>query len=242
MKNRGLASMIRDMLILMAALAACRVASGTDETLPDERLAGPKMPALREELLSRAAKDQEARRKLVERMRRKPGELAAEKPAWLKELRKIDADNRKWLKSVVTEHGWPGRTLVGTDGAHVAFLLVQHASEDLPFQKHCLKLMRRLPKGEVAPADIAYLVDRTRLAEGKRQVYGTQVEVRDGRWVACDVEDPDRLDQRREEVGLPPMDVYLKAVQQLYGLPTLGRDDPNRGEQRRRATQPKGVR
>ena len=80
----------------------------------------------------------------------------------------------------------------------------------------CLKLMQKAPKGEVAAVEIAYLFDRVRLAEGKKQRYGTQVEMKKGKWVVRDVEDPSQLDQRRKKVGLPPIEEYLQSIQKLF--------------------------
>ena len=108
------------------------------------------------------------------------------------EMHTLDTDNSQWLKKIVGQHGWPGRTLVGSTGAHAAWLLIQHADQHL--QKTCLDLMVQAPAGEVEPADIAYLTDRVRLAEGKPQRYGTQVELKDGRWQANNVENPAKLD------------------------------------------------
>jgi hypothetical protein len=44
--------------------------------------------------------------------------------------------------------GWPGSTLVGTDGAHAAWLIVQHADADPALQEKCLKLMTAAPAGD----------------------------------------------------------------------------------------------
>jgi hypothetical protein len=79
---------------------------------------------LRAELLRRVAADQEARHALdVEAM------TAA------------DGENLPWLRQVITDVGWPGKSLVGADGAHAAWLLAQHADSDPAFQRQCLDLL-----------------------------------------------------------------------------------------------------
>ena len=83
---------------------------------------------------------------------------------------------------------------------------------------NCLKLMQKAPKGEVRAIDIADLLDRVRLAEGKKQRYGTQVEMKNEKWVVRDVEEPCQLDQRRKEVGLPPIKEYLQSIQKLFWM------------------------
>ena len=174
--------------------------------------AEPREPALREELIARVKTDQATRMKLIE---------AGAHPA--KELRAAvkDADdkNRAWLKGVIERHGWPGKSLVGEDGAHSAWLLVQHADADLPFQKKCLALLAAaVEKGEAAGADLAYLTDRVLVAEDKRQRYGTQLEQKDGKFVPKPVEEPEALDARRKELGLMPMAEYIRFAERMYKL------------------------
>jgi hypothetical protein len=73
---------------------------------------------LRAELLRRVETDQVARKAL-------DGEA----------MRDADGENLPWLKGVIAAHGWPGASLVGTDGAHAAWLLAQHADADPAFQR-----------------------------------------------------------------------------------------------------------
>jgi len=186
----------------------------------------PREPELRDELLARSARDQEVRMTAIKFSKQRDlrigsSEFAERGGHLLEEMERVDAENLEWFKRRVEQHGWPGKTLVGTDGAGAAFLLVQHATSDRPFQKHCLKLMQAADDGEVASDHVALLTDRIRLAEGEKQVYGTQVELRDGEWhVQGEVEDPSRLDERRQRVGLPPVADYLRQVAELYGSPT----------------------
>ena len=187
---------------------------------------GSYTPTLRVQLLVRAKKDQDVRRKLIAFAKRH--RIAIESNDFnerarhiLDEMAKIDTDNRRWLKKIVDKHGWPGRSLVGRDGAQSAFLLVQHANHDLEFQERCLRLMQMADKGEVAGRDIALLTDRVRLAKGKKQLYGTQVEQREGKWqVRGEVKAPKELNQRRREMGLPPIEKYLQLVEKVYGTAT----------------------
>ena len=54
--------------------------------------------------------------------------------------------------------------------------------------------------------------DRVALAEGRRQIYGSQLRQVGGdpRMFVSPLEDPDHVDERRASVGLPPMAEYLK--------------------------------
>ena len=151
---------------------------------------------LRAELRRRVAVDQEARRTLDAEA------MAA-----------ADAANLPWLRQLITDVGWPGKSLVGEDGAKDAWLLVQHADRDPAFQRRCLDLLTAaVGRGEAAAVDQAYLTDRVLLHEGQPQEYGTQAIGRDGRFVARNLRDPGHVDERRAAVGLGPLAEYLASM------------------------------
>ena len=122
----------------------------------------------------------------------------------------VDSRHLGRLKEIVDQYGWPGKSLVGEDGANAAWLLVQHATQDPKFMKHSRSLMKRaVEKGEASPKDYAYLLDRVRLQDGKPQLYGTQfVQDSKGRLVLQPLKDPEDVDERRRKVGLMPLAQY----------------------------------
>jgi hypothetical protein len=149
---------------------------------------------LRAELLSRMEKDQVARKALD-----------------LKGMLEADRENLPWLKGVIAQHGWPGASLAGTDGAHAAWLLAQHADADPAFQRQCLDLMTAaVEAGEATRRELAYLTDRVLLAEGQPQVYGTQMTREGIQYVPRNLRDPENVDQRRAAVGLEPIAEYQR--------------------------------
>lgn len=177
------------------------------------------LPEIRKELAKRVAEDQKARMQMLEANRKSITE-DTRKSVLHDAVNRIDEENRAWLAERVEEHGWLGRTLVGDDGAHHAWLLVQHADRDREFQKKCLALMSAMPAKEVSPIDIAYLTDRVLAAESKPQRFGTQCIIKDGKAIVKEVEDPENLNQRRKELGLPPIEEYLKFVESMYAKPS----------------------
>ena len=163
-------------------------------------------PDLRDELLRRAGRDQQAR--VTGDVRLPDGEAMA----------RVDAENLPWLRALVDEVGWPGRSLVGDDGADAAWLLVQHADQDPAFQRRCLGLLGpAVADGEASGAHLAYLTDRVLLAEGRPQLYATQVTSRNGQWVPAPLEDPETVDRRRADLGLPPLADYLAFIAGEHG-------------------------
>jgi Family of unknown function (DUF6624) len=92
------------------------------------------------------------------------------------EAARIDVANTDRLRAIIAEHGWPGRVLVGDEGAEAAWLIAQHADSQLDFQREALALLERAVHDGDAPAShLAYLTDRVRMNEGRPQLFGTQV-------------------------------------------------------------------
>jgi hypothetical protein len=186
-----------------------------------------KNPKLRQELLARMAEDQEARKQWLRLMGRPQPSKDAKKQVELAvaKLREVDRKNLVRMKQIVERSGWPGKTDVGSDGAQAAWLLVQHSDSDLAFQKRCLALIiAAVKKGEASADQMAYLTDRVRVAEKKKQVYGTQFHEVGGRQEPYPVENEADLDRRRKEVGMPPMAEYRKLIDEMYphGKPKKG--------------------
>jgi len=177
----------------------------------------PRLPDLRLELFQRMKVDQDARKKMMST------DLPDKRKA-IDELRAVDTENTRRIREVVARHGWPGRTLVGVDGAHAVWLLVQHADHDRAFQKECLEKMRQAAPGEVSGRDIAYLTDRVLVGEGKPQRYGTQLQLQNGKLIPQTLETPGEVDRRRGELGMEPLSQYLefaeKAQREFARKPT----------------------
>src|SRR3989344_6558530 len=61
----------------------------------------------------------------------------------VKELSSLDQKHTNKVKKIIDKYGWPGKSLVGKQGAHGTWLLVQHATHDIDFQKNCLGLLKK---------------------------------------------------------------------------------------------------
>ncbi len=117
------------------------------------------------------------------------------------------------LAEIIDEHGWPIRSLVGTDGATAAWLIAQHSDQDMEFQERALELMRAAVDDEEAdPTELAYLEDRVASNRGEPQIYGTQVSCVEGTPQPRPIADEEHVDERRAEVGLPPLSEYLEEM------------------------------
>jgi hypothetical protein len=178
-----------------------------DKANPIPRLSTPSFkltdPSLRQQLYGMITQDQASRSAFM-----KDG-MKADSPLRRK-IQDVDRQNLVSLKAIFAKSGFPTVQMIGRDGVSTVFLLVQHADEDHAFQKHALDLAKPLmERNELARAEYAMLVDRVRLADGKMQLYGSQVKMDGGEAQPFPVEDPDHLDSRRRSMALPPEAQYL---------------------------------
>jgi hypothetical protein len=115
------------------------------------------------------------------------------------------------LEQLLAVAGWPTPARVGEQASRGAWLVAQHADTQLSVQRLALRLLREaVAHGEASVQQLAMLEDRVAVTEGRHQRYGTQVaDVVDGRPVPWPVTEPDRLDERRAEVGLEPWATHV---------------------------------
>ncbi|WNZ60149.1 hypothetical protein QEG98_29675 [Myxococcus sp. MxC21-1] len=170
-------------------------------------------PVLRDELLKRMEEDQAARSALV--ASNFQDEAAKAK------MKDVDARNTTWLKGVIAKHGWPGSALVGRRGTFAAWLLVQHADQDVAFQSEVLPMLEKaVARGEGSAKELAYLTDRVLVNTGKPQRYATQLEEVDGKTVPKALEEPEKVNERRAAVGLDTLEEYIAAFERMKAAAT----------------------
>jgi hypothetical protein len=155
--------------------------------------------ALRQQLVAMAAEDARVRAELAG-----TGELFR---GYALRMEDVHRRNARDLLAIVREHGWPGRTLVGEEAMHAAWLVLQHAIGEPDVQRGCLPILRdAAERGEATLAQVAYLEDRIAFFERRPQRYGTQFDWDErGMLSPWPIDDPEGVDARRAAVGLPPL-------------------------------------
>lgn len=183
--------------------------------------------ALRDELLRMRREDLELRAELA-----RDGSLF---DGYADRMAELHRRHNTRLDAILAEHGWPGRSVVGEDGAAAGWLLVQHAILDPPLMRRALVLLARaVDLGEAEPAHFAYLVDRIRTLEGRLQIYGTSHDWdADGRLMPLPIEDPAGVDERRRAAGLETLTANTQRLRDQAAAE--GEGAPADYEQRRRA-------
>jgi hypothetical protein len=122
-------------------------------------------------------------------------------------MREVHDRNAGRLRDIWDQFGWPGKSMVGAEASHAAWVILQHAIAQPEFQRAGLLALQRLADaGEVDAVEVAMLDDRICSFEGRPQPFGTQFD-----WDADGVMSP-----------LPHEDeVLVNARRAAFGMPTL---------------------
>jgi hypothetical protein len=111
------------------------------------------------------------------------------------------------LDTLILNYGYPGKTLAGKEYT-IAFSIISAAN--LEYKEKYLKLITEAAdKGELDWSDVAFFVDKIKVAKKEKQVYCTQYKFdeQQRKLLYYPVEDPDRLNERRKKAGLEEVDV-----------------------------------
>jgi len=167
---------------------------------------------LMRELHDIAEKDQRYRIQMIKKQDRQANTLTE---LWKKQT-ELDLQNIRKISSIIAQHGYPGKSLVGNQW-EVAFLVIQHS--DIETQEKYLPLLKDAVKeGELNAASLAMLIDRINVSHDKEQIYGTQLlPTKDGKLELFPIQDAGNVNKRRAEVGLPPIEAYLEFVKSQVG-------------------------
>ena len=128
------------------------------------------------------------------------------------EFNKLCQKNVQIIKKYFNENGYPGIRENGKETALYFWLIVQHADNDVVFQKKVLNAMKKeLKLNNVNKQNYAYLYDRVKKNESKPQLYGTQMI-----WDSLGIHSPyklkypQKINQLRSEMEMEPIEDYIK--------------------------------
>jgi len=122
-----------------------------------------------------------------------------------------DSINLIKAEKILAEYGWLGADVVGEQGNITLFLVIQHSNTQTQV-KYLPMLREAVKNGKAKASSIALMEDRVLLAQGEKQIYGSQLLMNSetNTWELEPMIDPDNADKRRSEVGLKPLAEYLK--------------------------------
>ena len=124
----------------------------------------------------------------------------------------LDSINQIKVSNILDNNGWLGKDIVGDRGNLTLFLVLQHSDNNINMQLKYLPLLEEaVKKGKADPMHLAMLEDRTRVNQGKRQIYGSQIHTdkETGEMYVAPLIDPENVNKRRTEVGLGKLEDYV---------------------------------
>ena len=122
----------------------------------------------------------------------------------------IDRENQQIVVSIIEKCGFPSSEIHGNTSVQAAFLVIQHAGKTLR-EKYFPLIKESAEKGDLRWSTVALMEDRMLMDRGEKQKYGSQVTKNQasGKWELYPVEDPAKVNKRRAEIGLGPIEEYL---------------------------------
>lgn len=120
-----------------------------------------------------------------------------------------DSVNTIRISQLIDQMGYPGKSTVGPGHQSTAFLVIQHADQKTQ-EKYLPIIKKAADEGEVRWASVALLIDRVRQGQGKKQIYGSQVnrDSETNEYFFGPIEEPYKVDSLRASVGLGLLSDY----------------------------------
>lgn len=120
------------------------------------------------------------------------------------EQSKIDSSNLNRAEAILKQHGYPGKSLVGSPANQAVFYIIQHSGK---IDTYLPVIRKAADQGELPFSQYAMMLDRSLMYSSKPQVYGTQVSCRQmkttkqSRCFVWPIADVKTVNQRRKEAG-----------------------------------------
>jgi hypothetical protein len=136
-------------------------------------------------------------------------------------LETLNAAQGNRLDEIMAEFGWPGRSLVGDDGAHAAWFAAIHAISLPDVQRRALPLLQdAVARDDADPVMAAMLEDKIAFMERRPQRYGSQFDwAESGQLEPWTIDDLEHVDERRAAAGMEPLARRIEMFRDSPGRP-----------------------
>ncbi len=129
----------------------------------------------------------------------------------------IQERNQEELERLVASKGWPRVGDVGNEAAMAAYLVTMHSQNGL--QKKYLATIKKIcEEKELAWERYAAIYDRSLFNDNKPQRFGTHTRYNEVTKTEelYPLEDESKVNEWRKELGLPPLEEYLKQFNIIF--------------------------
>jgi hypothetical protein len=150
-----------------------------------------------------------------------PGEL--EQKGW-EIVAKQDTLHINQVKEIISKHGYPGRSLVGTPTNKAAWYVIQHSNQ---IEKFFPLVQQAGDENEIPMTLVATMEDRILMYRGEEQKYGTQLKSgvikdpetgkRKWQFYFWPVKSPEEVNIRRQQMGFETsIEEYARSMNVRY--------------------------
>ena len=175
---------------------------------------------IREDLLKMAQRERDMLLEVVDKDQVKESDR--------EKLHKVYDEHVVKLCQIMKTVGWPTTALVDRDGVFSAFMILKNGGT-FELQRDLLPvIVAAIKKDPFQKPEFAGLLDRLRVSAGMKQIFGTQAVSMGGFLILYPIDDEIRIDARRAEFDLGPMDSHIRHLERTYRKPLVkARQPPN---------------
>lgn len=111
------------------------------------------------------------------------------------------------IDKIIQTFGYPGKTLVGEDYA-IVFSIISAGNKKIK-EKYYNLIIKAADEKELDWSDVAFFVDKVKVARKEEQVYGTQYRYNETDFTTTfyPIKNKAQLNERRKKVGLTELDI-----------------------------------
>ncbi len=122
-----------------------------------------------------------------------------------KELQYLDSISFSKITHIIDVFDYPSKSIAGESNS-IPFYILSFAPVQVK-EKYLNQLILAADRDDISWKSLAYFIDKLKIAKGEKQVYGTQGSYdKEFNYTMYPVIEPEKLDERRERVGLEKID------------------------------------
>lgn len=128
----------------------------------------------------------------------------------ISEIKKIDSFHTIYISEVLDKYGYLGELEIGRPASTALYIMFLHGPLDSQL-KYLPMLRQAFLEKKINPHNFSLLEDKINLTTNGYQIYGTQIGVdENGNNIVRPIRDKENVNERRKELGLEPLEDYLK--------------------------------
>ncbi len=134
-------------------------------------------------------------------------------------IEKARTQNRNYLIrlcGIFKEYGWLRKNTLKKEGLDAALYLIRNSNETDIQRELFPVIVEATQKGLIPKGNLASLIDKIRIETTGRQVFGTQIKIKNEIGYLYPLENESNLDKWRKMYDLPPISEFIKLIEIRY--------------------------